>query len=128
MEWFTNIIVPILVSLIPAAGVLIGTLAGVKAQIRISEEKAEKQRIKIEKDQIERDEARQKRQEEVLRCLLRTELLNMYFKHIEYDRKELTQWESENMHKMFESYSALDGNSFVSDLYKIMNSWPVVKN
>lgn len=30
MEWFTNVIVPILSSLIPALGVLIGTLAGVK--------------------------------------------------------------------------------------------------
>ncbi len=61
MEWFTQVIVPVLVSLIPAGCVLIGTLAGVRAQIRTSEEKAERQRVKIEQDQIERDEARQKR-------------------------------------------------------------------
>ena len=128
MEWFTEVIVPILLSLIPAIGMLIGTLAGVRAQLKVNENKAQQQREQIEKARIERDEARQKRQEEVLRCLLRTELLNMYFKHIERGEKHLTQWESENMHKMYTSYVELDGNTFVKDLYDRMNSWEVVKN
>lgn len=128
MEWFTDVIVPILISLIPAAGMLIGTLAGVKVQLKTNELKAQEQREQIEKARIERDEERQKRQEEVLRCLLRTELLNMYFKHIERGEKHLTQWEAENIHKMYASYADLDGNSFVKDLYDRMNSWEVVKN
>lgn len=31
MEWFTNVIVPLLIALIPAIASLIGILAGVKA-------------------------------------------------------------------------------------------------
>jgi hypothetical protein len=117
MEWFHNILLPILLALIPSAATLIGTLAGVHVQIK-----------KLESDRKSADEARQARQEEVLKCLLRTALLNMYFKHIEKQNFKLTQWEAENMHKMFTSYRALEGNSFVVDLVTRMNSWDVVQN
>ena len=128
MEWFTNVIVPILSSLIPALGVLIGTLAGVKVQLRQNENKAQEQREKIEQERILRDNERQNRQEEVLRCLLRTELLNMYFKHIEHNNETLTQWEAENMNKLADSYFGLDGNSFVKPLIETMRKWKIVKN
>ena len=128
MEWFTNVIVPILSSLIPALGVLIGTLAGVKVQLRQNENKAQEQREKIEEARILRDNERQNRQEEVLRCLLRSELLNMYFKHIDRNNKTLTQWEAENMNKLADSYFGLDGNSFVKPLVETMRKWKIVKN
>ena len=128
MEWFTNVIVPILSSLIPALGVLIGTLAGVKVQLRQNENKAQEQREKIEEARILRDNERQNRQEEVLRCLLRSELLNMYFKHIERNNETLTQWEAENMNKLADSYFGLDGNSFVKPLVETMRKWKIVKN
>lgn len=128
MEWFTNVIVPILSSLIPALGVLIGTLAGVKVQLRQNENKAQEQREKIEEARILRDNERQNRQEEVLRCLLRSELLNMYFKHIDRNNETLTQWEAENMNKLADSYFGLDGNSFVKPLVETMRKWKIVKN
>lgn len=128
MEWFTNVIVPILSSLIPALGVLIGTLAGVKVQLRQNENKAQEQREKIEEARILRDNERQNRQEEVLRCLLRSELLNMYFKHIDHNNETLTQWEAENMNKLADSYFGLDGNSFVKPLVETMRKWKIVKN
>ena len=52
----------------------------------------------------------------------------MYFKHVENENKILTQWEAENLHKMYSAYKNLDGNSFVKDLVYRMNSWDVVKN
>lgn len=128
MEWFTNVIVPLLIAIVPAVIALTGTLIGVKTQLKQSEKSAEKHRNEIEAQRELKDEERQRKQEEVLRCLLRTELLNMYFKHIDRDNRELTQWESENMHKMADAYAGLDGNSFVKPLVEKMTSWDVVKN
>ena len=128
MEWFTNVIVPVLISLIPAAGLLIGTLAGIKAQLKETEKKAEEHRNEIEAQREAKDDARQKRQEEALKSLLRNELLNMYFKHIDRDNRTLTQWESENMHELADAYEALKGNTFVRPLVEKMSSWEVVKN
>lgn len=139
MEWFANVIVPVLIAMIPAVCMLVGTLAGVKAQLKETERKAEEHRNEIEEAREKKeqdretlrdrkDEERQKRQEEVLRCLLRSELLTMYFKHIERDDEKLTQWESENMHKMADAYAGLNGNSFVDQLVAKMGEWKVVKN
>ena len=128
MEWISEFLIPVLVASIPATIALIGTLAGVRAQLKQSEDNAEKSRQKIEAERKREDEIRQQRQEEVLRCLLRTALLNMYFKHVEKQNFKLSQWEAENMHKMFASYRALDGNSFVIDLVNRMNAWEIVQN
>lgn len=135
MEWFTSVIVPVLVALIPAAGVLIGTLAGVKvqmasikAQLKTSEEQAKADREKSERDQIKRDEKRQSIQEDALRSILRSELLRIYFKHLEKDNKTLTQWESQNVHLLYSSYKELGGNSFITDLVEKMNDWEIVKD
>lgn len=93
-----------------------------------SERKAEEHRNEIEAQRERKDEQRQARQEEALKSLLRNELLNIYFKHIEKNNRVLTQWESENMHELADAYEALKGNTFVKPLVEKMNSWDVIKN
>lgn len=128
MEWFSNIIVPVLIAIVPAVLTLIGTLAGVKAQLRASERKAEEDRQRLEDERERKEEQRQEKQEEALKSILRTELLRIYFHRVEKGQKFLTQWESENVHRMYASYTALGGNSFVTDLVNRMNEWDVVQN
>lgn len=128
MEWFSNIIVPVLIAIVPAMLTLVGTLAGVKAQLKTSERKAEEDRRKLEDERERKEEQRQEKQEEALKSILRTELLRIYFRRVEKGQKFLTQWESENVHRMYASYTALGGNSFVRDLVNKMNEWEVVQN
>ena len=128
MEWWTNVWVPLIIAIFTASATLIGTLAGVRVQLKINEKKAEEDRKKSDEERERKEEQRQKRQEEALKSLLRTQLLTIYFRHIVKDQKFLTQWESENMHKLYASYVALDGNSFVQDLVGKMSEWDVVQN
>lgn len=120
MEWLTNVIVPIVIPIIT----LIGTLAGVNVQMA----SVKKEQKKAEQAQIVRDEQRQSVQEDALRSILRSELLRIYFKHIEKNNKTLTQWESQNVHLLYSSYKDLGGNSFITDLVEKMNSWEIVRD
>lgn len=128
MEWWTNVWVPLIIAIFTASATLIGTLAGVRVQLKINEKKAEEDRKKSDEERERKEEQRQKRQEEALKSILRTEILRIYFRHIEHNQKFLTQWESENVHKMYASYTALDGNSFVADVVTKMNEWDIVQN
>ena len=128
MEWWTNVWVPLIIALLTAAATLIGTLAGVRAQLKINEKKAEEDRRRLEEERERKETERQEKQEEALKSILRTELLRIYFRRAEKGQKFLTQWESENVHRMYASYTALGGNSFVRDLVNKMNEWEVVQN
>ena len=124
MEIFKSIIVPILIAAIPA---LIGFFS-VVAQLKANNRQQKKQQEDLYNDVIKEIKQRNEEEDEVLRCLLRTDILNMYFKHIERDQKYLIQYESENLHKMFDAYVNLGGNSFIQDIYDTMVSWEVRKN
>lgn len=128
MEWWTNVWVPLIIALFTATATLVGTLAGVRAQLKINERKAEEDRRRLEEERERKEAERQEKQEEALKSILRTELLRIYFRRIEKGQRFLTQWESENVHRMYASYTALGGNSFVADLVNRMNEWDVVQN
>ena len=128
MEWWTNVWVPLIIALFTATATLVGTLAGVRAQLKINEKKAEEDRRRLEHAREQKEAERQEKQEEALKSILRTELLRIYFRRIEKGQRFLTQWESENVHRMYASYTALGGNSFVTDLVNRMNEWDVVQN
>lgn len=59
------------------------------------------------------------------KCLLRTAILNIYYKGL--DKKELHQYEAENLIKLYEAYKALGGNSFVDEIYSDMRAWTIVR-
>ena len=53
-------------------------------------------------------------QEEALKCLLRSNLVNQYFVYKEV--KKMPYYCKQNWYAMFEAYKNLGGNSFVIDL------------
>lgn len=59
------------------------------------------------------------------KCLLRSEILSTYYKGL--DKQELHQYEAENLHKLYDAYKALGGNSFVDIIYNEMLEWKIVK-
>ena len=60
------------------------------------------------------------------RCLLRTDIMDIYYKHCEEEEPTLREYERKNLDALYASYVAHRGNSFVSDLYNnVMRHWPV---
>lgn len=59
------------------------------------------------------------------KCLLRTAILNIYYKGLE--KKQLHQYEAENLVKLYEAYKALGGNSFIDTVYSDMREWTVIR-
>lgn len=58
------------------------------------------------------------------KCQLRSEMLNIYYKHQE--SKEIRQYEYENFVLLYEAYKALKGNSFIDKIYKEVQTWKVI--
>lgn len=58
------------------------------------------------------------------RCLLRSEILNTYYRHRE--KKTIRQYEYENVELLYKAYKALGGNTFVDHIYKEISEWEVV--
>lgn len=59
-------------------------------------------------------------------CLLRTEILGIYYKHEGEDEPTLRQYERENLDALYAAYKAQHGNTFVKDIYEIMRHWRVI--
>ena len=59
------------------------------------------------------------------RCLLRSEMLKIYYKHSE--TKEIRQYELENFCMLYEAYKRLHGNSFIDKVAIDVKEWKVVK-
>ena len=58
------------------------------------------------------------------RCLLRSDILNVYYKYRE--QKVIRQYEYENVVLLYKAYKALGGNTFVDHIYNEINEWEVV--
>ena len=58
------------------------------------------------------------------RCVLRTDILNVYYKYRE--QKQIRQYEYENVVLLYKAYKALGGNTFVDHIYNEINEWEVV--
>ena len=58
------------------------------------------------------------------RCLLRSDILNVYYKYREC--KTIRQYEYENVVLLYKAYKALGGNTFVDHIYNEINEWEVV--
>ncbi len=59
------------------------------------------------------------------RCLLRSEMLKIYYKHSE--TREIPQYELENFCMLYEAYKKLHGNSFIDKVAEDVKEWKVVK-
>ena len=56
-------------------------------------------------------------------CVLRQLMLDIYRKY--EDVKIVPQYEAESFHRMYKVYKKRGGNSFIDDLYKHFETWPV---
>ena len=59
------------------------------------------------------------------KCLLRSQITAIYYRHVDEPEPELREFERKNLDELFAAYSALGGNSFVTDLYEIMRTWRI---
>lgn len=65
------------------------------------------------------------RSKEGERCLLRSEMLRIYYQYL--DSKKIRQYEFENFIKLYQAYKALGGNSFIDEIYQEVTTWTVVR-
>ena len=65
------------------------------------------------------------RQEEALKCLLRSNITSKYYVYSEMG--EIPYYEKENIDIMFEEYKNMNGNSYVETIVKEINQLPIKK-
>lgn len=66
---------------------------------------------------------RDKRQEEALKCLLRSNITSKYYVYSELG--EIPYYEKENINYLFKQYEEMDGNSYVKEIVTEMNNLPI---
>lgn len=59
------------------------------------------------------------------KCQLRSEMLRIYYKHLESE--QIRQFEYENFVLLYEAYKALHGNSFIDKIYEEVHSWEIIR-
>ena len=59
------------------------------------------------------------------RCLLRSEMLRIYYTNLE--KREIHQFEFENFIKLYDAYKALGGNSFIDEINLEVRQWKIIK-
>lgn len=59
------------------------------------------------------------------KCQLRSEMLRIYYKHVETE--QIRQFEYENFVLLYEAYKALHGNSFIDKIYEEVHSWEITR-
>lgn len=63
--------------------------------------------------------------QEGLRCLLRSEIVRIYYRH--HDERKLREYEFKNMKQCYKAYKALNGNSFIDHIHAEMEEWEIIK-
>lgn len=66
-----------------------------------------------------------KEQKDGIKCLLRAEIVKMYYKH--QDKEELHEYEWAMLDACYQAYRRLKGNSFIVKLYEEMKTWTIVR-
>ena len=57
------------------------------------------------------------------RCLLRSEIVRIYYRH--HDDQKLKEYEFKNMDQCYDAYKALGGNSFIDKIHDEMKDWDI---
>ena len=60
-----------------------------------------------------------------VRCQLRSEMLQIYYRYEEVE--QIPQYQYENFVQMYDAYKALRGNSFIDKIYKDIQEWEIVR-
>lgn len=67
--------------------------------------------------------SKEKTQGEAIKCLLRANIVNQYYVYKQIG--EIPFYVKESLHKEYEAYKGLKGNSFVEDIMKEIDTWKV---
>lgn len=89
------------------------TLTGVIITVYFGNKKQTKKNIELKNLTVEGE-----------KCLLRSEMLHTYYKHLE--SKKIRQYEFENFIKLYEAYKSLGGNSFIDVVYEEVKEWKII--
>ena len=65
-----------------------------------------------------------KREDDGVKCLLRSDMLRTYYRHRE--SKQIRQFEYENFILEYKAYKAMKGNSFIDHIRAEVDEWEVV--
>lgn len=57
------------------------------------------------------------------KCQLRSEMLRIYYRN--HDTKTIRQYEYQNFVELHEAYKALNGNSFIDEIYEKIKDWDI---
>lgn len=60
------------------------------------------------------------------RCMLRSNITGIYYRHVDEDVPTLREYERKNLDDLYAGYHTLKGNHFVDDLYRQMREWKVI--
>lgn len=76
--------------------------------------------------QAEKEKAKQGflQQKESTKCLLRSEIVRIYYKHAK--DCEICAYEFENVGMLYKAYKELGGNSFVDRIWSEMQEWRIL--
>lgn len=58
------------------------------------------------------------------RCLLRSEIVRIYYRHKE--EKQFREYEFKNLDNCYKAYKALGGNSFIDHIFAEMQEWDII--
>lgn len=65
-----------------------------------------------------------KREDDGVKCLLRSDMLRTYYRHREV--KQIRQFEYENFILEYKAYKAMKGNSFIDHIKCEVDDWEVI--
>ena len=60
-----------------------------------------------------------------VRCLLRSDITEIYYRHSGKNEECLREYERNNLDDLYEGYKSLGGNHYIDDIYKSMRTWRV---
>ncbi len=58
------------------------------------------------------------------KCQLRSEMLRIYYRN--HEKKEIREYEYRNFVELYDAYKALNGNSFIDEIYEKIKEWEIV--
>ena len=76
------------------------------------------------KERREQNECREATEHESVKCLLRSEIVRIYYGF--RDRSELHSFEYENVAMLYSAYKQMGGNSFVDRIWDELQGWEII--
>ena len=76
------------------------------------------------KEERKKAEAKDAAEYESVKCLLRSDIVRIYYANRE--KKEMHSFEFENVSMLYDAYKKMGGNSFVDKIWEKMQTWKII--